>query len=384
VALITRSRAHLLHSALGSPAEGGETDSEKAARFARDALATDPSDPVAWACLGHAVYACEGDDPSYTERLAAAAADANAAPAKGARRGPGSGLAATGGASGKSGRGGARHHGGGGGHHDQNLPDPAVCGSLACYEAAFALTVENDLVDPVAWVRLGWLRPEPSKSRDAHFRACAEWPCATSWLGVGESYLTEASRARVAQGDGGGHGGHGGQGGGGSTQHQNELVDLAEEALAEANVLDPRNPSVWLALALACLHSSRADEARRCVLHATRCGADDAVLLQRVGRAMVDTGNAADAEAVMRAAIAAGGGAQARLDLAEVLVELGRLDEAVPELRSVVERGDWAVRRPAIRSLCAVLVSLERGAEAERYRAMLAEEEGEDEDDDQL
>jgi hypothetical protein len=67
-----------------------------------------------------------------------------------------------------------------------------------------------------------------------------------------------------------------------------------------------------------------------------------------------------------------------------VLVELGRLDEAVPELRSVVERGDWAVRRPAIRSLCAVLVSLERGAEAERYRAMLAEEEGEEEDDDQL
>ncbi|KAJ3045423.1 Cilia- and flagella-associated protein 70 [Rhizophlyctis rosea] len=99
-------------------------------------------------------------------------------------------------------------------------------------------------------------KADPKLARSAktmYLRACENNPSSTSWLGAG--------KACIALGE----------------------LEEAEDAFAEANVLNNRDSDVWANLALLCLKLDRQFEANQCIAQALRLGIKDAEILRSVG-----------------------------------------------------------------------------------------------------
>ena len=112
-------------------------------------------------------------------------------------------------------------------------------GEIEKAKEAFSRSVsyQNQPDDPVVvFIRLAKILENENdfnQARRYYLMACEVCPTATGWLGVGMCSL-----------------------------RLNELVE-AEDALAEANLLDPRNAQVWGYLSLLCLKTQRKLEAEQ-------------------------------------------------------------------------------------------------------------------------
>jgi len=115
---------------------------------------------------------------------------------------------------------------------------------------------EDESDDPVIVnVRLAQLLAEEKKWKDArkhYLLACEKCPTATSWLGVGITSL------RMGQ------------------------LREAEDALAEANLLDPKNATVWAYLSLLCLQTGRKLEAEQSYKFSMKLNLRNTALLQEL------------------------------------------------------------------------------------------------------
>ncbi|KAI8821418.1 uncharacterized protein EV422DRAFT_528079 [Fimicolochytrium jonesii] len=94
-------------------------------------------------------------------------------------------------------------------------------------------------------------------AKSMYLRACASSANAASWLGVGKACIAA------------------------------EEWEEAEDALAEANVLNNRHSDVWAYLALLNLRRGREYEGNQCIAQALRLGVRDAVVLREVSTALV-------------------------------------------------------------------------------------------------
>ena len=90
--------------------------------------------------------------------------------------------------------------------------------------------------------------------------ACEVCPTVTAWLGVGKCSL------RLRQ------------------------LREAEDALAEANLLDPRNAEVWGYLSLLCLQTNRKLEAEQSFKFASKLDLDDEKLLDEIKNCQIQVG----------------------------------------------------------------------------------------------
>ena len=100
-------------------------------------------------------------------------------------------------------------------------------------------------------------------------------------------------------------------------------LNEAEEALAEANIIDNRNAQVWGYLALMCLQVEprRDQEADQSLRQAIKLNLMEPALLADIGNAYKDAGRYEASEAALRRSLAAGGETDpgVRLSLANVL-----------------------------------------------------------------
>ncbi|KAJ3416941.1 Cilia- and flagella-associated protein 70 [Chytridiales sp. JEL 0842] len=110
-------------------------------------------------------------------------------------------------------------------------------------------------------------------AKSMFLRACEAHASAQSWLGVG--------KACIALGE----------------------YDEAEDALAEANVLNNRDSEVWSFLALLCLIQDRQFEANQSISQAIRLGINDPEILRLVGSSFMDCSQPAPAIECFRMAL---------------------------------------------------------------------------------
>lgn len=148
------------------------------------------------------------------------------------------------------------------------------------------------------------------RAKELFLYACRQSPSCTSWLGAGQAC-------------------HG-------------LGDLeqAEEALAEANVLNNRHPIVWGQLALLCLQKQRSEEASQSLEQAYKLGLAHAGLLCQLGEALFKAGQWQDAEAALRRSLLAQETAAARQLLADTFQQQQRLEEAVSAFKAAIALPD--------------------------------------------
>ena len=193
------------------------------------------------------------------------------------------------------------------------------------YQTALPLLEAQSTVEPIAlmtglpllYIRLGALyldsASDAGAAKEVFLRCCRSNPSASVWLGVG--------RACIMLG----------------------LLNEAEEALAEANIIDNRNPTVWGYLALMCatIEPRRNQESDQCMRQAIKLNLMDSELLARIGNAYKVDGRFDMAEAALRRALAATGtkDQKIRLALAEVLQSQNKYEVAIKEYRTVL-RGD--------------------------------------------
>ncbi|KAL3316221.1 Cilia- and flagella-associated protein 70 [Cichlidogyrus casuarinus] len=122
-----------------------------------------------------------------------------------------------------------------------------------CYERALDLQTWPTQYQPeVLLTRLGseYLQAKQfEKAKKTFLHACEIAPTARSWLGVGVACY-----------------------------RLDELVD-AEQALAEANSLNNREPDIWAYLSMVCLKSGRLVEAEQCFKYAVKMGLSHGPLL---------------------------------------------------------------------------------------------------------
>jgi len=149
-----------------------------------------------------------------------------------------------------------------------------------------------------------------ARARELFLYACRQSPSCTSWLGAGQ--------ACHGLGD----------------------AEQAEEALAEANVLNNRHPIVWGQLALLCLQKQRASEAAQSLAQAYKLGLADAQLLAQLGKALFNGGQWQDAEAALLRSLQAQETAVARQLLADTYRQQQRLEEAVEAFKAAIASPD--------------------------------------------
>ena len=130
--------------------------------------------------------------------------------------------------------------------------------------------IEKDYVHLV-YLRLGRIhmdRNEYNLAKQVFIDSCnKELPTVNTWLGIGKACY-----------------------------YENKFED-AEDALAEANMLDQRHPDVWALLSMVCLQQSiakpqvsRKDEAEQSFKYAVKMGCSDEVLLEELGNLQVRAG----------------------------------------------------------------------------------------------
>lgn len=128
-------------------------------------------------------------------------------------------------------------------------------------------------IDSVLLFRMGTQYLQISKfyeAADAFSRGCQMSPSASMWLGLGRSHF---ARADFAQ---------------------------AEEALAEANIMDCHNPEVWGWLALTALRANKIPEADQALKEALKNDLTSAPLFRDIGRQYLKAGQLGVAESTLR------------------------------------------------------------------------------------
>jgi len=164
-----------------------------------------------------------------------------------------------------------------------------------------ALDLSQQPMPLLALLHLGTLclhSGEPARAKELFLLACRQMPSCTSWLGVGMASLA---------------------------LHQ---LDEAEEALAEANVLNNRDEHVWANLALLCTTQQRFDEAAQAIKQAFKLGLSDAAMLTDLGASFFSYGKWSEAEECLRRALGIAEAARTCQLLADALYEQKVYDEA--------------------------------------------------------
>ena len=190
------------------------------------------------------------------------------------------------------------------------------------YQTALPLLQAQNLEEPAAiatglpqlFVRLGALylesKGDEGAAKQVYLMCCGIMPSASVWLGVGKACLK-----------------------------MNNLNE-AEEALAEANIIDNRNAQVWGYLALMCLQVEprRDQEADQSLRQAIKLNLMEPALLADIGNAYKDAGRYEASEAALRRSLAAGGETDpgVRLSLANVLKCQNKYEVAIKEYRTVL------------------------------------------------
>lgn len=127
-------------------------------------------------------------------------------------------------------------------------------GARESYERTLAAT--GELLDPhLLYLRLASIYLEEgnySKSREMFLHGCRHSPSALTWLGVGISC------------------------------YRMQELGEAEEALAEANILNNLEPEIWAYLCMVCLKTERQAEAEQTYRYALKCGLNDSRLLLEI------------------------------------------------------------------------------------------------------
>ena len=142
-----------------------------------------------------------------------------------------------------------------------------------------------------------------ARAKELFLYACRQAPSCTSWRGAGVACL------------------------------RLDELGQAEEALAEANVLNNRHPVVWGQLALLSLKKDRFDEAAQALGQAYKLNLADAELLTALSVALFAVGKWADAESAARKAMLGGSSGKAHKALGDALMEQQRYEEALAEYK---------------------------------------------------
>ena len=157
-----------------------------------------------------------------------------------------------------------------------------------------------------------YLRPgtghNASAAKEVYLRACRLLSTSTSWLGAGIAALELG-------------------------KHQE-----AEDALAEANILNNQNPQIWIYLCLLCLSSStpRVEEANQSLNQALRLGLNDLELLQKVGASYAALGCYKEAENCLRRSSASMAPGASRKLLGDVMAAQNKFEGALLEYEAVL------------------------------------------------
>ncbi|KAJ1566520.1 Cilia- and flagella-associated protein 70, partial [Cladochytrium tenue] len=130
------------------------------------------------------------------------------------------------------------------------------------------------------------------RAKSLFLRGCEAGQSARGWLGVGRACMVLGSYAE------------------------------AEDAFAEANVLNNRDSDVWAHLALLCLLQERRFEANQCVAQALRHGARNAEILTLIGARFLELGEAAPAAESLRVALELDPGSDTTRELFERAVRV--------------------------------------------------------------
>jgi tetratricopeptide (TPR) repeat protein len=155
---------------------------------------------------------------------------------------------------------------------------------------------------------------DDARAKEVFLYACRQAPSCTSWLGAG------VACRRLGE------------------------MGQAEEALAEANVLNNRHPVVWGQVAMLALQKQRYDEAEQALGQAYKLGLMLSPLLIELSAALHACGKWAEAEDAARKAMLAqeaAGGVQAPAyrALADALLEQQRYDESLSAFKSALAAG---------------------------------------------
>jgi len=192
-----------------------------------------------------------------------------------------------------------------------------------------ALDLSQQPMPLLALLHLGTLclhSGEPARAKELFLLACRQMPSCTSWLGVGTACLK---------------------------LHQ---LDEAEEALAEANVLNNRDEHVWAQLALLCTQQSRFEEGGQALKQALKLGLADAPLLSQIGTLFASYGKWADAEACLRRALGGAEDAKTCALLADCLFEQKALDEALATYERALSLPDISAQETDVAGHCTARV----------------------------
>jgi len=151
---------------------------------------------------------------------------------------------------------------------------------------------------------------EFARAKELYILACRQQPSCSSWLGVGTACLN---------------------------LHQ---LDEAEEALAEANVLNNREERVWAYLALLCVQQKRFAEGEQALKQALKLELADGALLSQVGEAFLAAGKWSKAEECLRRATAAKAQGKTYRLLADCLYEQSSVQESLQMYEKALRAGD--------------------------------------------
>jgi tetratricopeptide (TPR) repeat protein len=188
-------------------------------------------------------------------------------------------------------------------------------GETEAAHAAFskALDLSEQPYPLVALLLLGQLCLDASdnaRAKELYLYACRQAPSCSSWLGAGVAC------------------------------HRLGEADQAEEALAEANVLNNRHPLVWGNLALLCVQQGRDDEAQQALRQAYKLGLADAQLLLQLGGALFAVGKWSSSEAAIRRALLAGPSAPALQALGNAQMEQHLYEDALASYKEALSVAD--------------------------------------------
>ncbi|KAI6645782.1 hypothetical protein LOD99_13045 [Oopsacas minuta] len=129
-----------------------------------------------------------------------------------------------------------------------------TAGAIKSYERTLAST--GELLDPhLVYLRLASIYLEEdnyTKSKEMFLHGCRHSPSALTWLGVGISC------------------------------YRMQELGEAEEALAEANILNNLEPEIWAYLCMVCLRTGRQAEAEQTYRYALKCGLNDTRLIHEI------------------------------------------------------------------------------------------------------
>jgi len=223
---------------------------------------------------------------------------------------------------------------------------------MSFYEKAMGQRSPN--LEPLQYLRLCRLYLWTGKfyeAKDVAIKACKLLPSASSWLALGLACYK-----------------------------QNELGQ-AEEALCEANILDPSNPQVWGMLSVIAMEAGKPDESELALQQALKLGLSTSetfpvgtFILEQMARLQVKAGIFSLASSTLRRALETSNRAALHLLLAQTCLGENDLPAAAEACRQVLEhevQPSEAERKDALTQLVAIYKRLKQPALVDKYSHML-------------